>query len=124
MNKSGQVGEAMPSLKFSSLKARCTSCQRLFLDSIGIKFEYEQEKFELPNLGRYIPDLWLPQVHMWAEIKPGEFDERSLAKAKALSKLTQKPILKFIDSPAFQYYFSLAYTNAVYAARSARFEGK
>jgi len=38
-----------------------------------IEWEYEKEGYNLGELGCYLPDFWLPQVNMWAEVKAKEF---------------------------------------------------
>ena len=35
-----------------------------------IEWQYEPEGFDLGDAGLYLPDFWLPQVSMWAEVKP------------------------------------------------------
>ena len=41
-------------------------------DSLGLRWEYEKEGFELPSGARYLPDFWLPDVNggCWIEVKP------------------------------------------------------
>ncbi len=57
----------------SRLEARWAT----FFDSIGIKFEYELEGYELSNGQRYLPDFYLPTFDggLWCEVKPlgGDF---------------------------------------------------
>jgi hypothetical protein len=43
------------------------------LDTLGIRYEYEPEGYELGDLGRYLPDFWLPGLKTWLEIKPSNF---------------------------------------------------
>lgn len=41
----------------------------MFLDELGIGWEYESECFDLPP-GRYLPDFYIPSQDTWIEIKP------------------------------------------------------
>jgi hypothetical protein len=50
----------------STLEARWM----VFLDLMGIAYEYEPEGLILHDGTRYLPDLYLPETEFWAEIKP------------------------------------------------------
>lgn len=41
------------------------------LDFMKIKWQYEQEGYNLGALGCYLPDFWLPELNTFMEIKPG-----------------------------------------------------
>lgn len=41
----------------------------VLFDSMGLRWEYEPEGFELPS-GLYVPDFWLPDLRTWFEVKP------------------------------------------------------
>jgi hypothetical protein len=41
------------------------------LDFMKIKWQYEQEGYNLGDLGCYLPDFWLPDLNTFMEIKPG-----------------------------------------------------
>jgi hypothetical protein len=64
----------------------------------GIEWDYEPEGFELPS-GRYLPDFWLPQVSMWAEVKPTRPTDRELRLAKELAVGSGHPVLLLIGQP-------------------------
>ena len=49
----------------SRLEARCA----VFFTSLGVRFEYEPEGFEL-SCGRYLPDFYLTDLDLYVEIKP------------------------------------------------------
>ncbi len=42
----------------------------VFFDFLSIQWEYEPEGFILSDGTKYLPDFWLPQVKMYAEVKP------------------------------------------------------
>lgn len=70
------------------MRSRTEARWALFFDVLKIQWEYEKEGYDLDGLGSYLPDYWLPQVNMWAEVKPGPFSDLELAKANSLSRLT------------------------------------
>lgn len=80
----------------SRLEARWAT----FFDALGIQWEYEKEGYDLGDAGWYLPDFWLPQVKMWAEVKPGPFSEAEKAKAEALAKATGHDLLRLIGIPS------------------------
>ncbi len=54
-------------------------------DVLGIRWEYEPQGFELghrlsntPGTYRYLPDFWLPDHQLWAEVKGSLADESML----------------------------------------------
>jgi hypothetical protein len=79
----------------------------VFFKKMGIEFEYETQGFDLGSAGRYLPDFWLPQVKMWAEVKPLAFTPEEYAKAKALYVFTGYPVLMLIGPPDFKEYSAL-----------------
>jgi hypothetical protein len=43
----------------------------VFLSALGAKYEYELEGFQTKDKAtRYLPDFWLPELKVWAEVKP------------------------------------------------------
>lgn len=49
----------------SRLEARWAVC----FDALGIRYEYEKEGYDLGDAGYYLPDFWLPDMLMYAEVK-------------------------------------------------------
>jgi len=41
----------------------------MFLDALGIEWQYEPKRFLLSNGTTYIPDFYLPKHDMWLEVK-------------------------------------------------------
>lgn len=85
----------------SRLEARWT----VFFDALGIKWQYESEGFDLDEVGRYLPDFWLPQVHSWAEVKPETFTYTELRRCSALQKATGYDVVLLDGPPDFRSYF-------------------
>ncbi len=54
-------------------RSRLEARWAVFFDTLGIKWVYEPEGYILPNGEWYLPDFWLPQVKMFAEMKPEKF---------------------------------------------------
>ena len=56
-------------------RSRLEARWAVFFDSLGIRYEYEPEGFELPSGKRYLPDFYLKDFEMYAEIKPDTYDD-------------------------------------------------
>lgn len=66
-----------------NFRSRLEARWAVYFDTIGIEWWYEMEGYQLPS-GWYLPDFWLPQVKMFAEVKPTKFTELEFTKAKEL----------------------------------------
>lgn len=66
-------------------RSRLEARWAVFFDSAGIEYQYEPEGFVLSNGECYLPDFYLPQFHMYAEIKP--FGINATDKYIAMGKL-------------------------------------
>lgn len=49
-------------------RSRLEARWAVFFDALGVRYEYEPEGFEL-STGWYLPDFWLPELNLYAEIK-------------------------------------------------------
>ena len=87
-------------------RSRLEARWAVFFDHMLIEFQYEPEGFELTS-GWYLPDFWLPQVKMWAEVKPNNFEKHEYNLVFELSKETGYPCLKLIGEPDFKPYASV-----------------
>jgi hypothetical protein len=74
----------------SRLEARWTK----YLNTLGIKWIYEFEGYNIPLVGKYLPDFWLPELNCFAEVKPTIFTETEYRKCRGL----EKPCL-LLDTP-------------------------
>lgn len=72
-----------------------------------IQWQYEPEGFHLGDAGLYLPDFWLPQVSMWAEVKAGKPTDDELAKAQALATESGFPCLLLAGPPAPYAYWAV-----------------
>ena len=85
-------------------RSRLEARWAVFFDALGVKYEYEKEGYDLGEAGRYLPDFWLQQVDMWAEVKPNELTDEERKKCNALAKLSGYPCLMLIGVPEDKPY--------------------
>lgn len=84
----------------SKLEARWT----IFLDVMGIKWQYEYEGFVLHGDVPYLPDFYFPQFEIWGEVKPYTLRPLEREKCKRLCECTQQEVLLLDDMPDFRPY--------------------
>lgn len=72
-----------------------------------IAWQYEPEGFDLGKAGLYLPDFWLPQVSMWAEVKPDRLTAQERLKVEALVRQSGNPCLLLIGLPAVYAYWAI-----------------
>lgn len=85
-------------------RSRIEARWAVYFDVIGINWVYEKEGYDLGDGLYYLPDFWLPQVEMWAEVKPGKFSLLELEKAKRLVKGTGFSLIMLEGPPACRSY--------------------
>lgn len=106
-------------------RSRLEARWAVFFDKSGIEWRYEPEGFRLksdwleagpkrcPNKCTYscLPDFYLPQVGMWAEVKPGAPSDTELVKMILLAEQTGKQVLLLDDVPAWRTYFAIDHSE-------------
>jgi hypothetical protein len=80
-------------------RSRLEARYAVFFDALGVRWEYEKEGFDLGEAGLYLPDFWLPQVKMWAEVKPEQFTDKELFKCMVLAQQSEQPVLLLVGVP-------------------------
>lgn len=72
-------------------RSRLEARWAVFFDELGIEWQYEPQGFELPAplgssdpLIRYLPDFWLPEQHIWFEVKGPTPSQEDISKVIAL----------------------------------------
>ena len=79
-------------------------------DSIGLQWRYEVEGYNIPKVGPYLIDFYLPKqprlrIATYVEIKGELPTEVELEKAHGLSDLLGAPVLMLCDMPGDQHWF-------------------
>jgi len=92
-------------------RSRLEARWAVFFDALGIEWEYEKEGYDLSEAGWYLPDFWLPQVEMWAEVKPKHADPDAWYKLYALVKVTHKSALMLEGLPSTHNYWGYEYSD-------------
>ena len=84
-------------------RSRLEARWAVFFDALGIEWQYEAEGYDLGDVGRYLPDFWLPTFSggMFAEVKP---TSEGFIKAAALSESTGFPVWACIGMPTVREF--------------------
>jgi hypothetical protein len=80
-------------------RSRTEARWAVYFDSIGLTWEYEREGYDLGDGVLYLPDFWLPQVSMFAEVKPRELLPDEMDKIERLVKQGGFPCLLLVGMP-------------------------
>lgn len=88
-------------------RSRLEARWAVFFNSLGVRFEYEPEGFEL-SCGRYLPDFYLTDLDLYVEIKPFNKEVVSFTgdgniweqKCDTFRRETGKAILLCYDDPS------------------------
>lgn len=81
-------------------RSRLEARWAVFFDALGIKWEYENEGYDLDGVW-YLPDFWLPEVGCWVEVKGKvpenygtgkEITGEEIEKATRLARLSHKDV--------------------------------
>jgi hypothetical protein len=78
-------------------RSRTEARWAVYFDFLGIEYEYELEGYDLDGIW-YLPDFWLPQVNMWAEVKGQGFSDEEYELCQKLAEHTGYPCL-LLDGP-------------------------
>jgi len=87
-----------------NFRSRLEARWALYFDLQSIKWEYEKEGFKFENGVCYLPDFWLPEVHMWAECKPENFTKEERMKVEELVKATKHRCILLVGNPETMSY--------------------
>lgn len=83
-------------------RSRTEARWAVFFDAMGYEWQYELEGYELSE-GWYLPDFWLPQFNVFAEVKGVEFTEHEDELAWSLADEVA-PVLKLVGPPECKPY--------------------
>ena len=94
-------------------RSRLEARWAVFFDALGLKWEYEKEGYVLPS-GYYLPDFWIATVHMWAEVKPEDFDPNEYKLVCELAEHTSFAVLLLDGTPENRPYFGVLNKTVAY----------
>ncbi len=100
----GAIKAIETSYKGYRFRSRLEARWAVFFDALGIKWEYEAEGFDLGEAGWYLPDFWLPELKLFAEVKAGAFTEIEYNRLSALSRMTGFGALMLSGVPDNRWY--------------------
>jgi len=85
-------------------KSRTEARWAVFFDSMKIRWEYEPEGVVLPDGTWYLCDFWLPDLKVWAEVKPEEITDAEWTKAEELHRVSDFSVLMLNGAPWPKWY--------------------
>lgn len=80
-------------------RSRLEARWAVFFDTLGIKYEYEKEGYDLGEAGWYLPDFYIPTWKAFVEIKPGYPSNQEIEKCCQLSNKTEEACIVIWGSP-------------------------
>lgn len=83
-------------------RSRLEARWAVFFDTLGIKYEYEMEGYDLDGEW-YLPDFWLPELDCWIEIKGKEPTLDEFGKAETLCMESGHDVHVFWGDIPFPY---------------------
>jgi hypothetical protein len=91
-------------------RSRLEARWAVWLDALGVDWDYEPEGFDLPygtGTVSYLPDFWLPREQAWLEIKPDSPSVEDIGKMHALALATDRPVVCLIGRVWRGEYFGV-----------------
>src|SRR5262245_54186457 len=83
-------------------RSRTEARWAVFFDALGIKYDYEPEGYEIDGVW-YLPDFYLPEMHIWVEIKGQEPTDQEFDLCFKLAKAKKVKVLLAVGLPTYQY---------------------
>jgi hypothetical protein len=74
-------------------RSRLEARYAVFFDTLGIRWEYEKEGYDLGPAGKYLPDFWLPELTCFVEVKGQEPTDEEIQKTVLLRDATGWPVV-------------------------------
>ena len=90
-------------------RSRLEARWAVFFDTMGIRYEYEAEGYDLDGVW-YLPDFWLPEQDCFVEIKPFNRSPKNL-KCELLSKKLDKSVVLVAGTPHKGGYKAILYCS-------------
>jgi hypothetical protein len=79
-------------------RSRLEARWAVFMDTLGVRYEYEPEGFHFEEGVNYLPDFWIPSLSLWIEIKPTIPDDSERRKVQLLSMAQEYPVYLFYQT--------------------------
>lgn len=86
-------------------RSRLEARWAVFFDTLGLSWEYEPEGFELPGVGRYLPDFYINDLKQWVEVKPTDkHKKKDRKKWDAFATASGQSLLICVGVPEIRAY--------------------
>jgi len=82
-------------------RSRTEARWAVFFDKLGAQAQYEAEGYPLAT-GWYLPDFWLPDWHIFVEVKGDTPEPHEQDKCAALAHHTRRPVLLVVGDPGLR----------------------
>lgn len=96
-------------------RSRLEARWAIWLDTLGIKYEYEKEGYDFGDDGWYLPDFWLSELQCWLEIKGTTATHEESNKAFLLAERSGYPVILCAGSIGCSEYAKDTYEVDDYA---------
>lgn len=80
----------------------------MYFDALALQWEYEPQGYDLPS-GPYLPDFYLLQVDLFAEVKPIVLGSHELQLSIDLAEKTGSGVLLLVGTPTAKAYQAVQY---------------
>lgn len=82
-------------------RSRLEARWAIFLTELGIEWRYEPRLWKLGpgSIVWYLPDFYLPQAGVWAEVKPTNLNHEALEKVRLLASASGQPVVCLVGWP-------------------------
>ncbi len=88
-----------------AFRSRLEARYAVFLDGLGVPYDYEPEGFALAGIN-YLPDFRLTKARCWLEVKGQMPNEDEIEKAKRLANATGWPVFIVWGDPVSTFVLS------------------
>lgn len=95
-------------------RSRLEARWAVFFSHLDIRFFYEPQGFKLKSGELYLPDFFLPDVRMFAEVKCGSPTEQEFVKAQLLQEGSGSSVLFLDGPPDFRQYRAVVMDGGAY----------
>lgn len=90
-------------------RSRLEARWAVYFDALGLRWTYEEQGYTLENGDWYLPDFFLTDAGMWAEVKSGPFPSDAISKVKLLCHGTRTDVVMLDGIPNTQNYWGFHY---------------